>query len=211
MIGHCDITNVQQPIPDQKATDVNQAEAPTWLAMEFEPMKWFFTYVSAMRCAQSGNTIGCAARMFGWCGSWGCCSSQRERRRSKISIQAAGVGVAISQLRTSKNAELSTCNLLNCPCCVQRRCVVFSPLAKSLAIAANNSGSGRRYRGSYAHRGSVLMKIQTAAVKRRTSKMSMLLSLAFQTTHGRGPGAEEGNLHCEAGEQRRQRGPVHRS
>ena len=46
--------------------------------------------------------------------------------------------------------------------------------------------------------------------KGRTSKMSMSLSLAFQTTHGRGPGAEEGNLHCEAGEQRRQRGLVHR-
>ena len=41
-----------------------------------------------------------------------------------------------------QEAKLCTYNSLDCPRCVQRRCVVGLDLARSLAIAASRSASG---------------------------------------------------------------------
>ena len=65
-----------------------------------------------------------------------------------------------------QNAKLRSDNLLNCPRSVQRR---GWRLARSLAIVANRSGSGRSCCGAHAQ--SVLIKMWTAVARRRTSKM----------------------------------------
>ena len=68
------------------------------------------------------------------------------------------------------------------------------------AIAASKSGSGRVYRGSWAHPGTVLMKnTDFGSQGKNVEDVNECRCLAFQTTHGRSPRAEEGNLHCEAG------------
>ena len=80
-----------------------------------------------------------------------------------MSIQAAGVGVASSLLRTSKMWNSARVTCLNSQCCVQRRGVVGEVQQLPAAIREVGKDTG----GSYAHPGSVFMHLLTAAAKGR--------------------------------------------
>ena len=85
------------------------------------PMRTSNMHTIARMCWAAGSR-GWGSRhlwhRLGWWGSWGCRSSQRDRRRSNISIQAARVGVASSWLKSPKmwNSVRVTCWIVHSVC-----------------------------------------------------------------------------------------------